>query len=127
MWTSCLALSQLLHLKLAAAGDPLHTLYVQAEPSVLSRDNAWLRLICDSRVRVAPIAFNGLTSLIGGVSSCFGGDYFYWWPTGIAQGGVQTRLTAFRSVLELWSPAERVQAVAGWEPWLSIEGVYVQK
>ncbi|EEY53666.1 uncharacterized protein PITG_19840 [Phytophthora infestans T30-4] len=153
---------------------------VQAEPSVLSRDNAWLRLICDSRVRVAPIAFNGLTSLIGGVSSCFGGDYvayrlerqeptincicveFYWWPTGIAQGGVQTRLTAFRSVvtlksepngafmevrvnlergvvenqtivaaafpqLELWSPAERVQAVAGWELWLSIEGVYVQK
>ncbi|KAF4148129.1 hypothetical protein GN958_ATG02677 [Phytophthora infestans] len=180
MWTSCLALSQLLHLKLAAAGDPLHTLYVQAEPSVLSRDNAWLRLICDSRVRVAPIAFNGLTSLIGGVSSCFGGDYvayrlerqeptincicveFYWWPTGIAQGGVQTRLTAFRSVvtlksepngafmevrvnlergvvenqtivaaafpqLELWSPAERVQAVAGWDLWLSIEGVYVQK
>ncbi|ETL28668.1 hypothetical protein, variant 1 [Phytophthora nicotianae] len=29
MWTSCLALSQLLHLKLAVAGDPVHTLYVR--------------------------------------------------------------------------------------------------
>ncbi|KAG2766490.1 hypothetical protein PC129_g12142 [Phytophthora cactorum] len=174
MWTSCLALSQLLHLKLAVAGDPLHTLYVQAEPSVLYGYNAWLRLICDGRVRVASVAPNGLTSLMG---SGFGGDYvayrleqqessnysicvvFYWWPGG---GTQKDRLTAFRSgltlktaasaafmevhmelergfverqaiaaaefpELELWSPTERVQAVASWEPWLSIEGIYARK
>ncbi|KAG7387024.1 hypothetical protein PHYPSEUDO_014804 [Phytophthora pseudosyringae] len=108
VWTSCLALSQLLHLKLVGCGDPLHTVYVQAESSLLSRDMAWLRLICDGRVRVAPVMPNGLTSLVGGSSSQFGGDYvayhqhgsiggstdvhecnpfcieFYWWPLGNA-------------------------------------------
>ncbi|KAG7380871.1 hypothetical protein PHYPSEUDO_006706 [Phytophthora pseudosyringae] len=180
MWTSCLALSQLLHLKIAVAGDPLHTLYVRAEPSVLSPDNAWLRLICDGRVRVAPVAPNGLTSLMGGASCGFGGDYvayrlepqdptldsvcveFYWWPVGKTQGEDQRRLAAYRSVmtlktaagsalmegrmdlersfverqtidaaevpeLELWAPTERVQAVAGWKSWLSIEGVYARR
>ncbi|KAL4175011.1 hypothetical protein KRP22_006939 [Phytophthora ramorum] len=189
MWTSCLALSQLLHLKIAAVGDPLHTLYVQAVPSVLFQDNAWLRLICDGRVRVAPVAPNGLTSLMGSAFCGFGGDYvayrlepqssndvavsgkpaadnylicleFYWWPLGKTQHGeVQNRLVAFRSVvtlkaatsgalmeaqmelergfveyeaaempeLELWAPTERVQAVASWQPWLSIEGVYARK
>ncbi|KAL3657007.1 hypothetical protein V7S43_018055 [Phytophthora oleae] len=135
MWTSCLALSQLLHLKFASAGDPLHTLYVQAEPSVLSRDNAWLRLICDGRVRVAPVSPNGLTSLVGGTSCGFGGDYvafrlehgseslgqrtpsgrasddsslcveFYWWPFRKTQGADSTQLVAFRSVLTLKTTA----------------------
>ncbi|KAG6622823.1 uncharacterized protein IUM83_09258 [Phytophthora cinnamomi] len=203
IWTSCLALSQLLHLKLAVVGDPLHTLYVQAEPSVLSPDNAWLRLICDGRVRVAPVAPNGLTSLMGGASNGFGGDYvayrlehrasadtgsgraddgsrltiqapgnasdhnsmcveFYWYPLQKEHAQVEDGLLAFRSVttlkiatsgafmegrmelergfvareaiaaadasrLELWTPTERVQAVAQWSPWLSVEGVYARK
>uniref|UniRef100_H3GPQ9 Uncharacterized protein n=1 Tax=Phytophthora ramorum TaxID=164328 RepID=H3GPQ9_PHYRM len=162
---------------------------VQAVPSVLFQDNAWLRLICDGRVRVAPVAPNGLTSLMGSAFCGFGGDYvayrlepqssndvavsgkpaadnylicleFYWWPLGKTQHGeVQNRLVAFRSVvtlkaatsgalmeaqmelergfveyeaaempeLELWAPTERVQAVASWQPWLSIEGVYARK
>ncbi|EGZ22805.1 hypothetical protein PHYSODRAFT_480336 [Phytophthora sojae] len=173
---------------------------IQAEPSVLAADNAWLRLICDGRVRVAPVAPNGLTSLMGGASNSFGGDYvayrlehrastnaaedggrlttiqapdnasdhssicveFYWWPLQQEQAQEQDQLLAFRSVttlkiatsgtfmegrmelecgfvkregftaaessrLELWAPTERVQAVAGWAPWLSIEGVYARK
>ncbi|KAE8965909.1 hypothetical protein PF011_g28121, partial [Phytophthora fragariae] len=203
MWTSCLALSQLLHLKLAVVGEPLHTLYVQAEPSVLSPDNAWLRLICDGRVRVAPVAPNGLTSLMCGASNVFGGDYvayrlehrsptdastartddggslriqapgnlsnhssicveFYCWPLQKEPAQEQDHVLAFRSVatlkiaasgtfmegrmdlecgfvdreaiaaaesprLELWAPTERVQAVANWSSWLSIEGMYARK
>jgi hypothetical protein len=162
---------------------------------VLSPDNAWMRLICDGRVRLAPVAPNGLTSLMGGASCGFGGDYvayhldessgigdgrgrspqgpsdssdhsslgveFYWWPVAKTQG-TQKPLVAFRSVvtlkvaasgafmdghldlergviernavaaaqsseMELWAPSERVQSVAAWSPWLSIEGVYARK
>lgn len=160
---------------------------------MLSRDNAWLRLICDGRVRVAPVVPNGFTSLIGCASCGFGGDYvayridqrssndsvepttqtansandngligveFYWWS--LRQGEAQNRLAAFRSVLtltttasgafmegrmdlgrgfvecqaiaaaefpelELWTPTERVKAVASWEPWLTSVGVYARK
>ncbi|KAG1707034.1 hypothetical protein DVH05_026230 [Phytophthora capsici] len=194
MWTSSLALSQLLHVKLASTGAPLHTLYVQADPTVLSRDNGWLRLICDGRVRVAPVSPNGVTSLVG--ASCFfGSDYvayrlqqsserldangrrltqsnnasddsslcveFYWWPFRKPQDADPNQLVAFRSVLTLkttangafmdsrialergfvdreaiedaefpdlehWAPTERVQAVASWETWLLIEGLYMR-
>ncbi|KUF82147.1 hypothetical protein AM587_10015604 [Phytophthora nicotianae] len=89
---------------------------MQAEPSVLSRQNAWLRLICDGRVRVAPVTPNGLTSLLGGASCGFGGDYvayrleqqepsnysicleFYWWPVGKTPSD---RVIAFRSTMTL--------------------------
>ncbi|KAG7376236.1 hypothetical protein PHYPSEUDO_013993 [Phytophthora pseudosyringae] len=74
-WSLCLATSQLLHLKLATTGDPLHTFHVQAKPSVLSEESAWLRLICDGRLRVAPLTPNGLTSLMGGAACGFNGDY----------------------------------------------------
>lgn len=170
---------------------------------MLSPDNAWLRLICDGRVRVAPVAPNGLTSLMCGASNVFGGDYvayrlehrsptdagaartddggslriqapgnlsdhssicveFYWWPLQKEPAQEQDHVLAFRSVstlkiaasgtfmegrmdlecgfvereviaaaesprLELWAPTERVQAVANWASWLSIEGVYARK
>ncbi|OWZ23008.1 hypothetical protein PHMEG_0002186 [Phytophthora megakarya] len=104
---------------------------VQAEPSVLSSDNAWLRLICDGRVRVAPVAPNGLTSLMGGDSCGFGGDYiayqqtstihsdgnnqrstsvsdqnsicveFYWWSQYKTQEEAQNPHVAYRSVLAM--------------------------
>eukprot|EP00644_Phytophthora_capsici_P014344 jgi/Phyca11/99345/e_gw1.3.595.1 len=167
---------------------------VQADPTVLSRDNGWLRLICDGRVRVAPVSPNGVTSLVG--ASCFfGSDYvayrlqqsserldangrrltqsnnasddsslcveFYWWPFRKPQDADPNQLVAFRSVLTLkttangafmdsrialergfvdreaiedaefpdlehWAPTERVQAVASWETWLLIEGLYMR-
>ncbi|KAG3044547.1 hypothetical protein PC121_g21837 [Phytophthora cactorum] len=75
MWTSCLVLSQLVHLKLTVVGDPLHTVNIQAESSLLSPNSSWMRLICDGRIRVAPVAPNGLTSLLPGSSYLFGGDY----------------------------------------------------
>ncbi|KAG2851056.1 hypothetical protein PC113_g16242 [Phytophthora cactorum] len=75
MWTSCLMLSQLVHLKLTVVGDPLHTVNIQAESSLLSPNSSWMRLICDGRIRVAPVAPNGLTSLLAGSSYLFGGDY----------------------------------------------------
>ncbi|ETI55684.1 hypothetical protein, variant 1 [Phytophthora nicotianae P1569] len=75
MWTSCLALSQLLHLRLAVMGSPLDTAFIQAEPSLLSPNNSWLQLICDGRARVAPVAPSGLSSLLAGPSYTFGGDY----------------------------------------------------
>lgn len=158
---------------------------VQAVPSVLTRDNGWLRLICDGHVRVAPVFPNGLTSLVG--ASCgFGGDYvayrldrqasaslcndgggspicveFYWWPFRKPQDADPNQLVAFRSVLTLkmtadgalvdgsialergfvdheaiananypdmehWAPTKRVQAVANWESWIVLEGVYAR-
>ncbi|KAG3075389.1 hypothetical protein PI125_g21754 [Phytophthora idaei] len=75
MWTSCLVLSQLVHLKLTVVGDPLHTVNIQAESSLLSPNSSWMRLICDGRIRVVPVAPNGLTSLLPGSSYLFGGDY----------------------------------------------------
>jgi hypothetical protein len=82
---------------------------------VLLPGNAWLHLICDGRLRVAPVTPNGLTSLIGGA---VGGDYiayrlesasgdssgdvcpicleFYWWPLGQTDGA-----TAFRVLVTL--------------------------
>ncbi|KAL7680264.1 hypothetical protein Plhal304r1_c067g0154761 [Plasmopara halstedii] len=118
IWSSCHALSQLLRITLAGAGDPLHTLYIQAYASVLPKKDAWLQLLCDAQIRVAPIALNGLTSLLGGSSYEFGGDYvaylleqqetkmtsicveFYWWPAQNENNAMQIS-TAFRCVTYL--------------------------
>ncbi|RLN90480.1 hypothetical protein BBJ28_00012442 [Nothophytophthora sp. Chile5] len=182
--------------------DPKDVDLIQAEPSILPRESAWLRLICDGRVRVAPVAPNGLASLLGGASSDFGGDYvaygpgqwtavssgtntitsdvprkatsknsdggairleFYWWPDGHTEAEPEPeQLHAFRSVatlkaaasgayleaqmelergvveqmaiarapspsLELWSPTERVRAVASWQRWFSVQAIYARE
>ncbi|CEG41092.1 uncharacterized protein PHALS_11259 [Plasmopara halstedii] len=98
IWSSCHALSQLLRITLAGAGDPLHTLYIQAYASVLPKKDAWLQLLCDAQIRVAPIALNGLTSLLGGSSYEFG--EFYWWPAQNENNAMQIS-TAFRCVTYL--------------------------
>ncbi|OWZ08620.1 hypothetical protein PHMEG_00018804 [Phytophthora megakarya] len=101
---------------------------VQAEPSLLPHDNKWLRLICDGRVRVAPVAPNGMVSLLTGSPCVFGGDYmahflqqtpkeddgcvdvrdasfisleFYWWPLQQTNLEKETSLVAYRVVVTL--------------------------